>query len=198
MNEITSIFWADSVMILDYSMLVTLLALILFTVLISSTDHLEFLLGSIITKGLVFLVELCYMTRQVAASNAWVKSHFTAGKTTTQLSEQFNAFARHYLKPYFSITELLRRFQSLVDDLRHNEKSRDFFIQNSTTENKFKNSLLMIHASLVFTPSIFRIIHNEYEASMGYTFTDLTSQQLGATKIVGVQRWINRGLADDE
>ncbi|GAA0142454.1 hypothetical protein LIER_03354 [Lithospermum erythrorhizon] len=87
-------------------------------------------------------------------SSAWVKSNFTAAKSTTQLSEQFNAFARYYLKPDYSITEMLRRFQSLVDDLRHNEKAKDFYMQNTSPDNRFKNSLLMCHAALVFTPSV--------------------------------------------
>lgn len=41
---------------------------------------------------------------------AWVKSNFTAGKTTTQLSEQFNAFARHYLSPNLPFSTFFARF----------------------------------------------------------------------------------------
>ncbi|GAA0171015.1 hypothetical protein LIER_41065 [Lithospermum erythrorhizon] len=61
-------------------------------------------------------------------SSAWVKDNFMAGKRTTQLSEQFNAFARLYLKPEQSITQLLNRFQDLIDDLRHNELMFDFIM----------------------------------------------------------------------
>ncbi|GAA0174587.1 hypothetical protein LIER_41743 [Lithospermum erythrorhizon] len=61
-------------------------------------------------------------------SSAWGKDNFTARKRTTQLSDQFNAFARFYLKHEHSITQLLNRFQDLVDDLRYNELMFDFIM----------------------------------------------------------------------
>ncbi|GAA0183421.1 hypothetical protein LIER_30834 [Lithospermum erythrorhizon] len=61
-------------------------------------------------------------------------------------------------------------------------------MQNNSPDNKFKNSLLMRHASLVFTPTVFIIIYNEYEAGMGYTVKEITEKQIGTTKVVEVQR----------
>ncbi|GAA0154577.1 hypothetical protein LIER_37917 [Lithospermum erythrorhizon] len=57
------------------------------------------------------------------------KDQFTAGKTTTQLSEELNAFARHYRDSSMDVLELMRQFHSMVVDLRFNEKSRDYYMQ---------------------------------------------------------------------
>ena len=53
-------------------------------------------------------LETLYSSRK-KWSSAWVKCHFTAGKTTTQLSEQFNAFGRYYLKPDYPISAFFTR-----------------------------------------------------------------------------------------
>ncbi|GAA0185558.1 hypothetical protein LIER_32846 [Lithospermum erythrorhizon] len=97
-------------------------------------------------------------------SSAWVKDNFTVGKRTTQLSEQFNAFARFYLKPEHSITQLLNRFHDLVDDLRHNELKFDFIMQNTVLENRHPNSRLMCHVAELFTLTMFEFIQKEFDA----------------------------------
>ena len=107
-------------------------------------------------------------------SSAWVKSTFTAGKKTTQLSEQFNAKARNYLKTELSISQLLSRFQDLIDDLRHNELRSDFTMQNSVVQNRHPSSGLMRHAAELFTPYIFELIQKEFDASKAYTIQVIT------------------------
>ncbi|GAA0141095.1 hypothetical protein LIER_42643 [Lithospermum erythrorhizon] len=55
---------------------------------------------------------------------------------------------------------------------RFNEKSRDYYMQQSIPANNFKNSSLMSHAASVFTPQIFNEIQHEFEAGMTYTIKE--------------------------
>ncbi|GAA0159783.1 hypothetical protein LIER_16487 [Lithospermum erythrorhizon] len=124
-------------------------------------------------------------------SSTWVKNHFTAAKTTTQLSEQLNAFAHFYLEPEHSITELFSRFQYLFVDVRHNKLSSDFDMQDQVVDNKNPKSQLMVHAASLFTPDVFEIIHNEYQQGKDYnnkamvtSITSLEEQAASLTKVV--------------
>ncbi|GAA0164966.1 hypothetical protein LIER_20483 [Lithospermum erythrorhizon] len=103
----------------------------------------------------------------------------------TQLSEQLNAFARHYLDSSMHVSELMRRFQSM-------------------------NSILISHAPSVFTPQIFNEIQHAFEAGMTYTVKEtLDVEQYfcsslqetmrifsGSCKLILVQRWENDGTPE--
>ncbi|GAA0148060.1 hypothetical protein LIER_42981 [Lithospermum erythrorhizon] len=146
----------------------------------------------------------------LAIRDVFSGDEFTAGKTTTQLSEQLNEFARHYLNSSMHVSELMRRFQSMVVDLRFNEKSRDFYMQHTIPANNFKNSSLMSHAASVFTPQIFNEIQHEFEAGMTYTikktldveqyfcssFQETMRIFSGSCKLILVQRWENEGTPE--
>ncbi|GAA0143474.1 hypothetical protein LIER_04149 [Lithospermum erythrorhizon] len=138
-------------------------------------------------------------------SSAWVNDAFTAGKTTTQLSEQLNAFARHYLKPSMHVSKLLRNFQALLDDLHWNEHNRDFHMQNTIPANNFPNSSVMNHAASLFTPNVVKLIQYEYKTGMNYTMKTFDVEQYtvssyeetlrifsGSCKLNLVQHWENK------
>ncbi|GAA0154097.1 hypothetical protein LIER_12178 [Lithospermum erythrorhizon] len=61
---------------------------------------------------------------------------------------------------------------NMVVDFRFNEKSRDYYMQQTIPANNFKNSSLMSHAASVFTPQIFNEIQHEFEAGMTYTIKE--------------------------
>ena len=88
-------------------------------------------------------------------SSAWVKNTFTAGKTTTQLSEQLNAYSRFYLGPDLNLQNFFKRFHSMVSALRDNELKADFDMINNLAPNRHKHDDIMNQAAAIFTPEIF-------------------------------------------
>ncbi|XP_058783730.1 protein FAR1-RELATED SEQUENCE 5-like [Vicia villosa] len=88
-------------------------------------------------------------------SSAWVKSHFTAGLKTTQLSESFNAFLRHFLQPYHSLVQFFIHFNVMVEKMRDNHADCDFKAANTRPRNNYPNSQIM-RVFKVFTIQLVR------------------------------------------
>jgi len=92
-------------------------------------------------------------------SSAWVKSHFTAGLKTTQLSESFNAFLRGFLQLDHSLVRFFSHFNIMIPRMRDNHAELDVKALNTRTKNNYPNSQLMRSVVNKYTPSCFEFIH---------------------------------------
>ncbi|CAJ2647727.1 unnamed protein product [Trifolium pratense] len=109
-------------------------------------------------------------------SSAWVKSHFTAGLKTTQLSESFNAFLRGFLQPDHSLVQFFSHFNVMVQRMRDNHAELDFKAANTRTRNNYPNSQLMRSVVKKYTPASFAFIHRQYDLSFKYYYEEDTSK----------------------
>ena len=109
-------------------------------------------------------------------SSAWVRSHFTAGLKTTQLSESFNAFLRGFLQPDHSLVRFFSHFNIMVQRMRDNHADLDFKAANTRTKNNYPNSQLMRSVVNKYTPSCFAFIHRQYDLSFKYYYEEDTTK----------------------
>ncbi|KAK2352440.1 protein FAR1-RELATED SEQUENCE [Trifolium repens] len=107
---------------------------------------------------------------------SWVKSHFTAGLKTTQLSESFNAFLRGFLQPDHSLVRFFSHFNMMVQRMRDNHAESDFKAANTRTKNNYPNSQLMRSVVNKYTPSSFAFIHRQYDLSFKYYYEEDATQ----------------------
>ncbi|XP_039684980.1 protein FAR-RED IMPAIRED RESPONSE 1-like [Medicago truncatula] len=105
-------------------------------------------------------------------SSAWVKSHFTAGLKTTQLSESFNAFLRGFLQPDHSLVRFFSHFNIMVQRMRDNHAELDFKAANTRTKNNYPNCQLMRSVVNKYTPACFAFIHMQYDLSFKYYYEE--------------------------
>ena len=56
------------------------------------------------------------------------RNTFSAGATTTQLSESFNGHSRLYMKSTYNVLEFFTHFERLINDMRYKE------IESNTTK----------------------------------------------------------------
>ncbi|KAK2380670.1 protein FAR1-RELATED SEQUENCE [Trifolium repens] len=119
-------------------------------------------------------------------SSAWVKSHFTAGLKTTQLSESFNAFLRGFLQPDHSLVRFFSHFNMMVQRMRDNHAEFDFKAANTRTKNNYPNSQLMRSVVNKYTPSSFAFIHRQYDLSFKYYYEEDTTQVSPFNKVFKV------------
>ena len=109
-------------------------------------------------------------------SSVWVRSHFTAGLKTTQLSESFNAFLRGFLQPDHSLVRFFSHFNIMVQRMRDNHADLDFKAANTRTKNNYPNSQLMRSVVNKYTPSCFSFIHSQYDLSFKYYYEEDTTK----------------------
>ncbi|XP_057440588.1 protein FAR1-RELATED SEQUENCE 5-like [Lotus japonicus] len=89
---------------------------------------------------------------------------FSAGATTTQLSESFNGRLRLYMKSTFNVLEFFRNFERLLEDMRYKEIESNYEMSQKMPSLNM-NILLLKNARDVFTPAIFSLVRAEYEKS---------------------------------
>ncbi|CAJ2670018.1 unnamed protein product [Trifolium pratense] len=119
-------------------------------------------------------------------SSAWVKYHFTAGLKTTQLSESFNAFLRHFLQPDHSLVIFFNHFNIMVQRMRDNHTELDFKAANTRAKNNYPNSQLMRSVVNKYTPTCFAFIHRQYDFSFKYFYEEVTPQVSAFDKVFKV------------
>ncbi|XP_045810443.1 protein FAR-RED IMPAIRED RESPONSE 1-like [Trifolium pratense] len=119
-------------------------------------------------------------------SSAWVKSHFTAGLKTTQLSESFNAFLRRFLQPDHSLVIFFNHFNIMVQRMRDNHTELDFKAANTRAKNNYPNSQLMRSVVNKYTPTCFAFIHRQYDFSFKYFYEEVTPQVSAFDKVFKV------------
>ena len=118
-------------------------------------------------------------------SSVWVKSHFTAGLKTTQLSESFNAFLRGFLQPDHSLVQFFSHFNIMVQRLREKHAELDFKAANTRSKN-YPNSQLMRSVVNKYTPACFAFIHIQYDLSFKYFYEEVTTQCSAFNKVFKV------------
>ena len=89
---------------------------------------------------------------------------FSAGATTTQLSESFNGRLRLYMKPTFNVLEFFRNFERLLDDMRYKEVESKYEMSQKMPSLNM-NIMLLRNTRDVYTPTIFSLVRGEYEKS---------------------------------
>ncbi|XP_058784869.1 protein FAR-RED IMPAIRED RESPONSE 1-like [Vicia villosa] len=119
-------------------------------------------------------------------SSAWVKSHFTAGLKTTQLSESFNAFLRHFLQPDHSLVQFFIHFNVMVEKMRDDHADCDFKAANTRPRNNYPNSQLMRSVVAKYTPTSFAFIHKQYDLSFKYYYEEDTSRSSISNRVFKV------------
>ncbi|XP_058734030.1 protein FAR1-RELATED SEQUENCE 5-like [Vicia villosa] len=119
-------------------------------------------------------------------SSAWVKSHFTAGLKTTQLSESFNAFLRHFLQPDHSLVQFFIHFNVMVEKMRDNHADCDFKAANTRPRNNYPNSQLMRSVVAKYTPASFAFIHKQYDLSFKYYYEEDMSRSSISNRVFKV------------
>lgn len=119
-------------------------------------------------------------------SSVWVKSHFTAGLKTTQLSESFNAFLRGFLQPDHSLVRFFSHFNIMVQRMRDNHAELDFKAANTRTKNNYPNSQLMRSVVNKYTPACFAFIHKQYDLSFKYYYEEDTTKGSALNKFFKV------------
>jgi zinc finger SWIM domain-containing protein 3 len=119
-------------------------------------------------------------------SSVWVKSHFTAGLKTTQLSESFNAFLRGFLQPDHSLVQFFSHFNIMVQRLREKHAELDFKAANTRSKNNYPNSQLMRSVVNKYTPACFAFIHRQYDLSFKYFYEEVTTQCSAFNKVFKV------------
>ncbi|KAK2373805.1 protein FAR1-RELATED SEQUENCE [Trifolium repens] len=119
-------------------------------------------------------------------SSAWVKSNFTAGLKTTQLSESFNAFLRRFWQPDHSLIRFFSHFNIMVQRMRDNHTELDFKAANTKTKNNYPNSQLMRSVVNKYTPASFAFIHRQYDLSFKYYYEEDTTKGSDLNRVFNV------------
>lgn len=102
---------------------------------------------------------------------------FSAGATTTQLSESFNGRLRLYKKSTFNVLELFRNFDRLLEDMRYKEIESNYDMTQKMPSLKM-NIMLLKNARDIYTPAIFSLVHKEYEKSCNLLLNSCTQNLL--------------------
>ncbi|GAU44928.1 hypothetical protein TSUD_91310 [Trifolium subterraneum] len=122
-------------------------------------------------------------------SPAWVKSHFTAGLKTTQLSESFNAFLHGFLQPDHSLVQFFSHFNMMVQRMRdnHYDLSFKYYYEEDTTKGSDLNKFFKVFTIEKIddpdevdddadndngAPSNFDVLYEEFQENMFLNFED--------------------------
>jgi zinc finger SWIM domain-containing protein 3 len=92
------------------------------------------------------------------------RNTFSAGATTTQLSESFNGRLRLYMKSTYNVLEFFRHFERLIEDMRYKEIESNYEMSQKMPSLNM-NIMLLKTARDVYTPTIFSLVRGEYEKS---------------------------------
>jgi zinc finger SWIM domain-containing protein 3 len=92
------------------------------------------------------------------------RNTFSAGATTTQLSESFNGRLRLYMKSTYNVLEFFTHLERLINDMRYKEiESKYEMSQKMPALNM--DIMLLKTARDIYTPVIFSLVRGEYEKS---------------------------------
>ncbi|KAF7842263.1 protein FAR1-RELATED SEQUENCE 5-like [Senna tora] len=96
----------------------------------------------------------------------YMKSAFTLGMRSTQLSESLNANLKRYLTPNININEFFTHFERVVEDKRYNELVCEFNSRDKLPRMNYSLSPMVIQAAKVYTPPIFDEFQYEFNISL--------------------------------
>ena len=114
---------------------------------------------------------ICLKKRKEKWASVYGQHAFSAGATTTQLSESFNARLRGYMKPTLNVIGFFTNFERLVEDMRYKELEENYEMSQSLPP-LHSDVLLLKNAKEIYTPSIFVRVRKEYEKSCNIFFKE--------------------------
>ena len=92
------------------------------------------------------------------------RNTFSAGATTTQLSESFNGRLRLYMKSTYNVLEFFSHFERLIADMHYKEIESNYEMSQKMTSLNM-DIMLLKTARDIYTPVIFSQVCGEYEKS---------------------------------
>ncbi|KAK2429529.1 protein FAR1-RELATED SEQUENCE [Trifolium repens] len=101
------------------------------------------------------------------------RNTFSAGATSTQLSESFNGRLRLYMKSTYNVLEFFRHFERLIEDMRYKEIESNYEMSQKMPSLNM-NIMLLKTARDVYTPTIFSLVRGEYEKSCNLLLNNCT------------------------
>ncbi|KAK2388554.1 protein FAR1-RELATED SEQUENCE [Trifolium repens] len=101
------------------------------------------------------------------------RNTFSAGATTTQLSESFNGRLRLYMKSTYNVLEFFRHFERLIEDMHYKEIESNYEMSQKMPSLNM-NIMLLKTARDVYTPTIFSLVRGEYEKSCNLLLKNCT------------------------
>ncbi|XP_075640620.1 protein FAR1-RELATED SEQUENCE 5-like [Castanea sativa] len=99
-------------------------------------------------------------------AKAYVKMSFSAGMTTTQLSESINSDLKDYLQSDYDIVKFFIHFERLLDAKRYKELKGEYNLRQKLPKVKIASPML-IQAAHIYTPKLFLKFQEQYEEFQG-------------------------------
>ncbi|KAF3971516.1 hypothetical protein CMV_004886 [Castanea mollissima] len=96
-------------------------------------------------------------------AKCYMKNAFTLGIRSTQLSESLNGDLKDYLKSDLDVAEFFEHFDRVIEQKRERELQAEFNARQKFPQLGLKNSPLLKQAVQVYTPVIFRMLHDQYD-----------------------------------
>ena len=91
---------------------------------------------------------------------------FSAGMTTTQLSESINSDLKDYLQSDYDIVKFFINFERLLDAKRYKELKGEYNLRQKLPKVKIMSPML-IQAAHIYTPKLFLKFQEQYEEFQG-------------------------------
>jgi len=99
-------------------------------------------------------------------AKAYVKMSFSAGMTSTQLSESLNADLKDYLQSDYDIVKFFTHFERLLNDKHYKELLAEHNLRQKLPKIKMKSPML-IQAAQIYTSQPFLKFQKQYEEFQG-------------------------------
>ncbi|KAF7812612.1 protein FAR1-RELATED SEQUENCE 5-like [Senna tora] len=102
--------------------------------------------------------------RKKNGASVYGRYTFSAGATSTQLSERFNGQLRGYMKSTFNVFDFFKNFERLLEDMRYKEIEAKYDMSQKKPPLSL-DILLLKTARDIYTPPIYHQVLEEYEKS---------------------------------
>jgi zinc finger SWIM domain-containing protein 3 len=99
-------------------------------------------------------------------AKAYVKMSFSAGMTSTQLSERLNADLKDYLQSDYDIVKFFTHFDRLLNDKRYKELLAEYNLRQKLPKIKMLSPML-VQAAKIYTSQPFLKFQKQYEEFQG-------------------------------
>jgi zinc finger SWIM domain-containing protein 3 len=99
-------------------------------------------------------------------AKAYVKMSFSAGMTSTQLSESLNADLKDYLQSDYDIVKFFTHFDRLLNDKRYKELLAEYNLRQKLPKIKMLSPML-VQAAKIYTSQPFLKFQKQYEEFQG-------------------------------
>ncbi|GJR01390.1 FAR1-related sequence 5-like protein [Tanacetum coccineum] len=105
-------------------------------------------------------------------AKCYMKSVYTLGMRSTQLSESLNGCLKDYLKSDLCILQFFKNFERVIEDKRYNELKAEFDSRKKLPRVRMHKSPLLQQVAQIYTPSIFDLFQEEFDWSLSATIKE--------------------------